>query len=204
MSENDNFKDLANRAYVSYHQDGIIDILLGAGITGFGLRMVFDSPALIVLSWLPFLLYMPMKTHITEPRFGYVRFEGEQEERTRYTRLLLFGLLGFVLVLGFVAVLIYGRVDPEVRDFLSRNVMVLMGGLAALIMAVAGAATGLKRFYLYAALALLFNVAGTYFPIHEGVATVLLGLTIAASGTWLLVQFLRAYPLPEEGDGRGD
>jgi hypothetical protein len=102
MSKNDDFKDLANRAYMAYHQDGIIDMMLGAGVTGFGLRMFFDSPALIVLSWMPFLFYLPLKTHITAPRFGYVRFTGEEEERMKNTRLILLGLLVFIFVLGLV------------------------------------------------------------------------------------------------------
>ena len=65
----------------------------------------------------------------------------------------------------------------------------------------AAAVTGLKRFYIYAALTLLFNIAGTFLPIHEGVTTVLLGLTILCSGIWLLVRFMRMYPLPDEEDG---
>lgn len=203
MSENKNFKKLGDRAYVSYHQDGIIDMLLGAGITGFGLQMVFDSSALIILSWMPFLFYMPMKNHITAPRFGYVRFTGEQEERTRNTRLILIGLLTFTMFLGLALFFAYDRVPLEMRDLIGENGMLLMGALAALILAVAGVATGLKRLYLYAALTLLFNIAGALLPIPDGVATVLLGLTILISGIWMLARFMRAYPLPDEEDGRG-
>ena len=201
MSKHNNFKDLADRAYMAYHQDGIIDMLLGAGITGFGLQMVFDSSALIVLSWMPFLFYVPLKNHITAPRFGYVRFTGEQEERTRNTRLILIGLLTFTLFMGLFVFMAYCRVAPEVRELIGQNTMLLLGGLAALFLAVAAAATGLKRFYIYAALTLLFNIAGTFLPIHEGVTTMLLGLTILISGIWLLVRFMRAYPLPDEEDG---
>lgn len=202
MTQNNDFKDLANRAYVSYHQDGIIDILLGAGITGFGLQMLFDSSGLMLLTWMPFLFYMPMKNHITAPRFGYVRFTGEQEERTRNTRLILIGLLTFTLFLGLFVFVTYGRVSPEAQDFLGQNIMLLLAVLTAMLLAVVGVATGLKRFYVYAGLTLLFNAAGAFLPIHEGVTTVLLGLTILASGIWLLVRFLRAYPLPDEDDGR--
>ena len=49
--------------------------------------------------------------------------------------------------------------------------VLLLGGLAALILAVAAAVTGLKRLYIYAALTLLFNIAGTFLPIHEGLTT---------------------------------
>ena len=203
MTQNNDFKELANRAYMAYHQDGIIDILLGAGIVGFGMQMLFDSSAFMILTWMPFLFYMPLKNHITAPRFGYVRFTGEQEERNRNTRLILLGMLTFTAFLGLFVFMAYGRVAPEMRDFIGQNVMLLLGGLAALILAVAGAVTGLKRLYIYAALTLLFNAAGTFLPIHEGITTVLLGLTIMISGIWLLVHFLRAYPLPDEEDGRG-
>jgi hypothetical protein len=201
MSNDNDFKDLANRAYMAYHQDGIIDILLGAGIAGFGLNMLTESSALIVLSWMPFLLYMPMKNHITAPRFGYVRFAGEQEERTRNTRMLLLGLLTLTAFLGLFVFMAYSRVAPEIREIIGQNVMLLLGGLAALMMAGAAAVTGIKRFYLYAVLTLLFNIAGTFLPVHEGVTTVLLGLTILISGIWLLARFIRMYPLPEEEDG---
>jgi multisubunit Na+/H+ antiporter MnhC subunit len=68
---------------------------------------------------------------------------------------------------------------------------------------VAAAVTGLRRFYLYAVLTLLFNIAGVLLAVNEGLMTVLLGLTIFAVGAWLLSRFLRAYPLPEEEEGRG-
>ena len=118
MGKNDGFRDLANRAYMAYHKDGIIDILLGAGITGFGLQMLFDNPALMIMTWMPFLFYMPMKNHITAPRFGYVRFTGEQEERNRNTRLILIGLL-------------YQRVDMFVDIALAYAMLNFIAVLAA-------------------------------------------------------------------------
>ncbi len=81
--------------------------------------------------------------------------------------------------------------------------MLILGGLAALILTAAAAATGLKRFHIYAGLTLLFNIAGTFLPVHEGVTTVLLGVTILICGIWLLARFIRMYPLPDEEDGRG-
>ena len=43
MSQDKELKDLARKAYISYHQDGIIDILLGIGILGFGLMLLTGS-----------------------------------------------------------------------------------------------------------------------------------------------------------------
>ncbi len=196
-------KNLDDRAYISYHQDGIIDIMLGGGLIGFGLQMLFDSPALMVLTWMPFLLYMPMKNHITAPRFSYINFTSEQAARTRNTRTVLIGMLVFFVALGLVVFTVSGRVPPEVREFASENVMLLMGLVAAFMLLVAGAVTGIKRLYVYAGLSLLFNAAGALLPIPQGVTTTLLGLTILISGFWLMSRFLRAYPLPDEGDGLG-
>lgn len=201
MANNNDFKDLANRAYVSYHQDGIIDILLGAGIAGFGLQMLTANAAFMFLTWMPFLLYLPLKNYITAPRFGYVRFTGEQEQRTRNTRLLMLGLLTFTAFLGLFVFMLFGRVTPEWRAFIGQYTMLLLGGLAALTLLLAGVVTEIKRLYLYAGLTLLFNAAGTWLPIHEGVAVLLLGLVIMACGFWLLVRFLRTYPRLDEEDG---
>ena len=43
MSQKTQFKELAQRAYRSYHQDGIIDILIGIGIIGFSMVMLTDN-----------------------------------------------------------------------------------------------------------------------------------------------------------------
>lgn len=202
MTKHNDFNKLADRAYVAYHQDGIIDILLGTGIAGFGLQMLLDSAVFMFLTWMPFLFYLPLKNMITAPRFGYVRFKGEQEARTRNTRLILVGMLTFTMVLGLFVFLLFDRVSPEIRALMGQYMMLLLGSLAAVILAVAGAVTGLKRLYLYAALTILFNLAGTFLPVPDGLMTVLLGASIAATGIWMLVRFMRMYPKIEEEDGR--
>jgi hypothetical protein len=196
------FKELGDRAYVSHHQDGIIDILLGASIFGFGLQMLTGSDALMLLTWMPFLFYMPLKNHITAPRHDYARFGEGQDARAKRTRLMLISLLVIVLLLGVLVAMIYGRIPAEAQAFLGGQLMLLLGGLAALMLAVASAVTGLKRLYVYAALTLLFNAAGTFLPIHEGWAATLLGVTIMISGFWLLARFLRAFPRIDAEDGR--
>jgi len=72
MSQEKQFKDLGRKAYLSYHQDGLIDILIGLGILGFGLMMLTDSVVFNMLAWMPIIFYVPLKNRITVPRFGYV------------------------------------------------------------------------------------------------------------------------------------
>ena len=83
MSQSDELKKLSRKAYLSYHQDGLIDILIGLGVLGFGLMMLTDSVVFNMMAWMPIIFYVPLKNRITVPRFGYVQFTSERVKRQR-------------------------------------------------------------------------------------------------------------------------
>ena len=66
---------LRRKAYLAYHQDGIIDILIGATMIGFALWILLGYVLFTFISWLSFGFYVQLKNTITVPRFGYVRFQ---------------------------------------------------------------------------------------------------------------------------------
>ena len=68
---------LKNKAFLSFHQDGIIDILIGWDLIGVGLFLHTHSMlfALIGLAALPF--YFPLKVRITLPRLGHAQFQNK-------------------------------------------------------------------------------------------------------------------------------
>ena len=57
MSQENDFKKLQQRTYESYHQDGLIDIIIGLGFIGFSLNMAFDNSAFIFLAWMPIIFW---------------------------------------------------------------------------------------------------------------------------------------------------
>ena len=74
MSQEQDFKKLQQRTYQSYHQDGLIDIIIGLAIIGYGLMLALDSSIFIFMGWMPIIFYMPLKNRLTVPRIGYVKF----------------------------------------------------------------------------------------------------------------------------------
>ena len=52
MSPTTEFKLLERRAYLSYHQDGVIDIIVGLGMLGFGIYLAIDQLFYMLAAWL--------------------------------------------------------------------------------------------------------------------------------------------------------
>ncbi len=198
MPQHDDFKKLSRKAYLSYHQDGIIDILLGTAILGFGLMILTGNVVYNMLAWLPVLFYVPLKNRITVPRFGYVQFTPEHVQRMRLVIAVAAGLLAFVFGLGLVVFNLYDRLPPLVELLLGGDGMVLIGSLFALMMLVAGLITRLYRLFIYAGLSLLVVPGGAVLGIEPEIRVIFLGALILATGLIFLARFLHAYPLPKD------
>ena len=83
MGKEPNLKEIERKAYMSYHQDGLLDIFAGLYVLGFGLGIFVDlildfgmgmilMPAVFVSLALP--LWIAAKRRITMPRIGFVNF----------------------------------------------------------------------------------------------------------------------------------
>ena len=62
MSQDKQFKQLERMAYLSYQQDGIIDLLVGWATLSYGLNIAMDTSIWTYLGWLPIVFYIPLKT----------------------------------------------------------------------------------------------------------------------------------------------
>ena len=201
MSTTKEFNTLKQKVYFAYHQDGILDLVVGSVVLGFGTFMLTDNIAFLIFGWMAMMMYMLIKQRITIPRFGYVRFESEKKT----FRKGLIGVVIGVLVLLFFVLLKFvidrQPASPETQAWIQRYHMVplsaMLFGLPAL-----GAAIflGLKRFYLYALLAAGLPVLGVWLNIETYVPIVTTGLIILAFGIVLLINFLKKYPLNLESE----
>lgn len=199
MSQSDELKKLSRKAYLSYHQDGLIDLLIGLGILGFGLMMLTGNFVFNMLAWMPILFYVPMKNRITVPRFGYVQFSTERERKAKLLLALLVGLLLFSFFIGLYVFAVYDAMPPLVEVLMGGDGMLLIGGLFALMMLSAALITRLDRLFVYAALTMLIVPGGAVLGIAPEIRVIFLGAVILLVGIILLIRFLRAYPLPEDG-----
>ena len=195
MSQDDQLIKLSRRAYLSYHQDGLIDILIGLGFLGFGLMMFFDNVVFNMLAWMPIIFYVPFKNRITVPRFGYVQFSSE---RTKNLRLLLILAAGLLLLVGLYFFAVYSDMPPLIETLTGGDGMLVIGGLFGLMLIVAGLVTRLDRLFVYAFLALVILPSGALLGIKPAVRVILVGTLILSIGIILLVRFVRAYLLPKD------
>ena len=195
------FGPLKRKAYLAYHQDGILDLVAGSVVLGFGTFMLTDNIVFMMFGWFVMMMYVILKNRITVPRFGYVRIDSEKKARMRSWLSLGIGVL--VLLLFFALGFVVNRepASPEMEALIRRYHMVplstMLFGLPALV---AAFFLGLKRFYLYALLAIGLPLIGALLKIETYIPIVTTGAVIITFGAFLLVNFLRKYPLNTEGE----
>jgi len=130
-----------------------------------------------------------------------VRFESEGKTRTKAWISVGIGVLfvAFFLVLNiFVS---RQPTSPEMQAWIQRYHMVplstMLFGLPALAAAIF---LGLKRFYLYALLAVGLPLLGALANIETYIPILATGLIMLAFGAVLLTTFLKKYPLEAEDE----
>lgn len=199
MSQEKEFKELARRAYISYHEDGLIDVLLGLGILGFGLMLLTGNVIFNILAWMPMVFYVPLKNRITIPRFGYAQFMTEQKKRNYLWLAVAVGVVAFALFLGLFVFLLAGQMPVWMENFLGRYDLLLLGLLLDIPLVIGGMLSGLNRLYAYALLVLAVIAGGIILGLDAPFYFIFLGSVILSAGIWLLVRFLRKYPLENRG-----
>jgi hypothetical protein len=188
ISESD-LRNAERKNYLFYFEDGILDIIAGLPVLSFGLGMVFDATLLFIFTWLPIILYWPVKQAITLPRMGYVKFSPERQRRISKNMVLLlfagslFLLLGIFVTLGFEGQLF------NLRDFMMKYSLLILGAIMASAFLLISILFELKRFSGYGALVFAAWLTPFLFPIREGIPVALIGALISLIGVGFLVRF---------------
>ncbi len=195
MSQNIDFKELRKKVYLSYHQDGLIDIIIGASILGFGLQIATNNSAFLFLTWIGFILYTPLKNRITIPRLGYVRFDEERKTAMRLVLLIAIGVLVMAMFIGLFVFVRSGNMPQTASDWLKKYHMLLLGIFIAIPLFAAAFWSGLKRLIIYAGLILSVIFAGIQLGIDPPLYVIALGCIILLAGLWVLFRFLKQYPV---------
>ena len=194
-------KDVEKRTYISYHQDGLIDIFIGTYILLFATAILANNtldlstwfvipaifPALIVPIW------MGLKKRITVPRIGYVKFKttGANKLTIVFIGTLVAGLFAF-FIFAFGSTQSWAL---ELRNIITQNGMLFIGLGAFIISSLFGYTMGLNRLYGYGLLALtLFTILQAItFPFEYILFAI--GLIIIICGIVLLTRFVQKFPI---------
>jgi hypothetical protein len=201
MTDEPNLKEIERKAYMSYHQDGLMDIFAGLYILGFGLgifmQIIWDlgfgiiMPALLITTVLP--IWIVAKRKITMPRIGYVNFgtRGANKLTVVFIGTMVAGLFAFF---AFT----FATSQSGLRqwlDLIVQNGMLIVGLGSLTVCTLFGYTMGLKRLYAYGLLAAISLVIGHFMGIFFGYIIMGLGTTVMVVGFVLLTNFVRKYPL---------
>ena len=201
MSTTKDFDTLKRKVYLAYHKDGILDLVAGSVVLGFGTFMLTNNIAFLMAGWFVMVMYVFLKNRITVPRFGYVRIDSEKKALMKSWISVGIGVL--VLLLFFLLPIFLRRTPtpPETEALLRRYHMVPLSGMLFGLPALGAAIfLGLKRFYLYTILAVGLPALGAWLNIETYIPIVTTGLIILSFGAVLLTNFLKKYPLNAEGE----
>ncbi|MGD9130424.1 MAG: hypothetical protein PVH73_02485 [Candidatus Bathyarchaeota archaeon] len=204
MTEKDSLREIEKKTYMSYHQDGLIDIFVGVYVLLFGLGILlgtvtdfstwFVIPAIFPAIMVP--IWISVKKRITMPRIGYVNFgvRGANKLMAIFLGLMVAGL-GVFMVFTFAST--QWSWASMLRDLIFSNGMIIIGIAAASISSLFAYTMGLKRLYAYGLLTLVLFFAGYFIAFPFEYILLAIGLVIIISGFVLLIGFIRKYPLPQ-------
>ena len=203
MNKQETLREIEKKAYMSYHQDGLLDIVIGVYALSFGLGIIADTmwdfsfavimPGILIAIVLP--IWIQAKRKITMPRIGFVNFgaRGSNKLFAVFVGLTVAGI--GVLFLFTLATVQNGR--PEWIETVFQYGMIVIGLGAAVIASLFAYTMGLKRLHGYGLLMLALFTSGYFLSIPFQYLLIAVGSVIIASGVALLVQFTRKYPLPK-------
>jgi len=188
-------------SFLTYFNDGVLEIVAGVVIIGIFGWLKAGVPALVG-AWaaISVTLWAGLKRYITAQRIGVVNFRGESEiRRKRSKQLFMLGLAMFVIagVLIFlmrenlgVSYLQPFRTLPMLPFYL-----IFIMGLIILALNIR-----LKRYWILALVVIITGAVSTDLDSDGLTGFLLVGLIFLGLGIYLMSKFLRAYPKPKMGD----
>jgi hypothetical protein len=184
---------------MSYHEDGLLDLLLGLAVLLGGLYIFVDLDIPLggvwVVLWLP--IWLSARKTITSRRLPNV--EVPHEQYTGLMRAAVFVVLTLVLLVFAGSVLLLGHSSGLVPSWfvtgLREHFTLVLGLVGAFVMTVAGWLSKLNRLYAYALLTAV-AFAGTYLlQAPAGLAVAVVGGVVMIWGLVMLSRFVRSHPV---------
>ena len=205
MSDEIDLREIEKKAWTTYLQDGLLDIIIGlilivsilsSTLSAMGVPDVVRISIYVPLMFLCPVIYVLGKKYVTIPRLGLVKFGSERKARSKK---MILGLIITQLVL--LIILILTLIKAVALGFLGSaivtlNILVALSLLAYFL--------DYPRMYI---IAVLFAMSEpTYYYLHHYTEVTYIGLIaygipasiILIMGIVVFYRFLRKYPLPSE------
>lgn len=183
-------KEIESSAYGTRSDSGLLDVVIGTGLLGYGLLAGIGA---YVVPTYCLLLAILLRKFVVTPRVGTVRFSADRRARERRGVMLIALLILLPIPLGLAV--FFAHRSAAWTGLLSTHLTLLLGLAVALGMAAVAWAKSAGRFYVFAIMAVL-NFAGAQFAGQPHTWPVMAtGVPILIVGIVLMARFIRRNPL---------
>lgn len=173
---------LKSKAYLTFHGDGILEILMGWNLICTGLFLYFHSILFSYIGLIPLLFFKGLKARIVLPRLGHARF------RTKRTpSMWILGSIGGIFLL---AAIISGFILKDTLGFIGPIALAIFGIAFLMVLN-----SGFNRILAYAILTPLFFIFGLRLGFLSPTMIIVIGAIIMIIGIWMLVKFIQNNPI---------
>lgn len=193
------------RMYMSYIDDGILDVFVGGIALLAGLMLFSDMiwmAGIFVAIFLP--LVWSVKEKVTIPRLRKEELDPNTARRSsKILALFLVGLLLFA-ILGLLYFLLFQNPDLAMQT----KGLLLFGAAGMVAAAVLGGFLFVgtiyhaPRLYAYAAVVMLFSTLAWWLGISLPWVIIAIGAIMALTGVVYMVRFTRSHPILPVGERR--
>ena len=206
MSGDFDLDSIERRAYLTYNEDGLLDIMTGflMAIIGYYVLSKVDVPFAPFLAIFGPAVWASLKKAVTEPRIGQVKFGPGRRSRQQKVIMAFAVTVNVLLVLSFFVDT--GPLLGPWRTTLSTYGVIIVGsGVVSLILFTIGHFNEVSRFKGYAATSVPMFVVSHFLAdpaldLFEKLALVMipLSLLMMAYGLVTLWRFVHKYPKLED------
>lgn len=198
MNELKDLKQEERASFLTYFNDGVLEIVIGVVIVGIYGWLKSDIPASIG-AWaaVSLSIWVALKRFITTQRIGIVNFKGENEIRRKRSKQLFQLGIGAFVVTGFLIFMLKENIGQDLLGPFRALPMLpfyLIGIMGLVLLAWN---IRLKRYWY---LALFLFLVGNVSPFLDSdglTGFLLVGLVFLGLGGYLMFKFLKTYPKPK-------
>ncbi len=198
MSNLINLNEIERKAYMSFFEDGLVDLLIGLWILGIGLLMHIDQAAFMgVLVIVLFPVWGGLKRLITIPRIGVVNLSQSHKTRLFQRRGMFALLLGIVLFVNVAIFIGAKNMTPDLQELMRQYVDIFFCFLIALMIFVGALLLDVNRWFVHAGVLMAVAIVGEWLALELPLRLVVTGAIVFLIGLGILMQFIRNNPIPE-------
>jgi hypothetical protein len=192
MAEKIDLREIENKAWSTYmSQDGLYDIFMGIMLLTLAIQAYFYNIWFTSFIFVAVLVVTLGKRFITLPRIGLVKFG--KARMMKQMKMMIALLIVFLAVFALYYLSVIGNKPHEIVSRLA------IPAIIASIFVIVAFFLNYIRLGIYGLLYAFSEILrGVYDKPIRNIAVLIIGIIALTIGLYVLLQFLKKYPLPEK------